>query len=298
MGMTRLKTARHHWWPQCASRYWRDDDGRTTRLTPNGSVVRSSPSSFGSITGANQIRFSAASEWNEDFEKIYSNVDNKIPDVINWIRRLDRKPRRLLSLYRRRIQSISVTDSQFRDVLEVLVSFVVRSPMIRELVISEVESIRGKLPSRERKNLIAANVRHCQESIMTRLGSRGKFLILFSPQKQEFIFGDGFFNDFVFPCDSFTRTPTKILLPLIPEASVLYVFRDAIYSNGPRLMTLILRPNEMRFLNESVQIYAKSELFYRSKRPKITKYFRERHHLVYRDQNNFIERLIQRMINV
>ena len=179
--MAKLKTARHHWWPKCLSRYWETSDGFTTRLTPTGSVSRSRAQNFGSITNAHQFRFSPESHWNEDFEGIYSSIDDNVPSLINWIRQLDRKPYKILRLSKNRFQRLTITDDRFRDLVELLVSIVVRSPMARELVVSQIESIRGEVSGEERKNLISGNLRSCQDLIMKRLGARGKLLTLFSP---------------------------------------------------------------------------------------------------------------------
>ena len=296
--MTKLKTARHHWWPKGVSRHWEDSNGLTYRLTPDGSRSESRAKNFGSITNAHQIRFSPVSEWNEDFEDIYSDIDNKSPDLINWIKNLDRKPKKRLQLSRSRFQSLPITDDRFRDVVELLVSFVTRSPRIRELVISQIEPMIGEISKRESKNIISGNLRHCQDVIMKRLESKGKLLILFTPSDEEFIFGDGFFSNFFLPCDRFTRTPTKILLPLLPQVSVLYVLRDLSYDSESRLMTITASNNEILELNNIVQIYSKREIFYRSLMPDITQEFQQNLHLEFGDSDHIVEWLIRKMLDV
>jgi hypothetical protein len=57
------------------------------------------------------------------------------------------------------------------------------------------EGLRGPLPQRERNTLISANLWHLQRRFVDGLGTRGKFVVIYSP-KREFIVGDGFFNNF------------------------------------------------------------------------------------------------------
>jgi len=58
----------------------------------------------------------------------------------------------------------------------------------------------------------------------------------------------------------------------------------------PRLVTMRLLPKEVRFLNDTVQVYARDYLFFRSERPEINSDFSrhehrqyERHHSVWLD---------------
>ena len=56
--MTKLKSARHHWWPKCVSRYWADINGLANRLSPDGQVRSARPESFGAIGNGHHIKLS------------------------------------------------------------------------------------------------------------------------------------------------------------------------------------------------------------------------------------------------
>jgi hypothetical protein len=47
--MAKLNSERHHWWPECVSDFWKDDDGGVNWMLPDGTLRRSSPNNFGVI---------------------------------------------------------------------------------------------------------------------------------------------------------------------------------------------------------------------------------------------------------
>ena len=288
--MSRLISARHHWWPQGVSRYWLNDQNCVFRLTPDGKESCSHPKKFGAIRDGHQIKFSAESVWNEDFESEFDQADKKFGGIIDWLSGLERRSMWDAPPNLSRFHPIAATEEHLQDLVECLVSLAVRSPMNREQAVALAENLRGPLPRKERNTIIAANIRHWQNNITQSIGTQGKFVVLFSPFR-EFIFGDGFFNDAVSPLVSSIGT-TRILAPLTPAVGVLYV-RPGMYRIEPRVVTIVLSRTETLSINEAVQIYSGKEMFFRSEKPEITEYFRRAEYLHYCDSNNPIEHLIR-----
>jgi hypothetical protein len=138
------------------------------------------------------------------------------------------------------------------------------------------------------KTLIALNVQGCYETFARTLRAGGKFMVGFSDSR-EFIFGDGFFSNFVSrdaplsPC---------VLLPLTPSVVLLYV-RPLAFVTSPELVTLRLQDDEVAFINETIQIYSKDQLFFRCQKPSISEHFSAHEFLEFADDYHpTLERLI------
>ena len=110
---------------------------------------------------------------------------------------------------------------------EELVSHAVRSPMTREAAVSLAERFRGPLRGRERNVLIGLNIRNRQRSITDSIGTKGKFVAIYSPNR-EFI----------------SATDSSITLPCLQRL--------------PRL----LDHSEALFLNRTVQVFSRNEVFW------------------------------------
>ena len=143
----RLKSARHHWWPQCVSKHWvGHDDGKVGRLTPDGSVRRVSPSSLGSIRNAHLIRLDrdGGTYWDEDFEGEFLKADATFPGVIEWLEDVRATSARRPKGERYRYTAIGATQQNLRDLAVCLVSLAVRSPSNRESAASMVTTCQRR----------------------------------------------------------------------------------------------------------------------------------------------------------
>ena len=289
--MAKLKSALHHWWPRGVSKNWADGNDFVYRLSPDGEVRQAPPERFGAIHGGHHIKLShiegGTTDWDESFEEVFDKADRNFPGVIDWLKGLDR-PTENGSSSHTRFHTVAAHEERLRVLVECLVSLAVRSPMNREAAASVAEYLRGPLQRRERNNIIAFNMRNYQRTVADSIGARGKFVILFSPDR-EFIFGDGFFHNITSP--PMAPWAPRLLAPLTPEMSVLHVIPGR-YMEAPRLMTTVLSKGETKFLNDTVQVYSKEELFFRSERPRITEHFRNAQHLRYTGHDHWIERLI------
>jgi hypothetical protein len=153
-----------------------------------------------------------------------------------------------------------------------------------------IERIRGPINKKEQKQLIAANMRHKLEEITESLMGQGKFVVFFS-ESSEFIFGDGFYHNIPMDGKQCSCEPDlRILVPLILNLTVLYV-RSMAYMVEPKLMTRLASRDFVILVNETVQIYSKEYLFYRSKKPTLSEHFFTKDHLIF-SYNDPIDQLI------
>lgn len=292
------KSERHHWWPEAVSERWKDANGMTHWLKPDGGVITSPPKNFGVIGNGHFIKLGQESEdatpWDENFEKVFQKADDGFPGLIDWMEGLERKtdvdprdvPRRYLAQ--------TADDPILAALTESVVSLAVRSPMNREAACGLAERFRGRLPPRERNSIIGVNMRHTQRLVSDRIGARAKFCVIFSPER-EFIFGDGFFTNIRSPGDGLMTH--RVLAPITPNMAVLIV-RPQQCRPDPRLVTLVATPDDTDAMNGAVQIYAKDALFYRSERPEMTDAFLQQKHLMYAHPGNPVEGLIHSLPGV
>lgn len=292
-----MKSQRHHWWPEAVSQFWKDPEAGTTGwLRPDGMVKRLPPKNLGAITNGHAVK------WGKDpddttgvdasFEIEFDKADTNFPTVIEWLESLD--PTKQLDAPKAdRFLAVKSTDAEIAPLMECIVSLVVRSPRSREAAVALAEHLRGPLSEQERNTLIAANLWHLQRRFVENLGTRGKFVVLYSPTR-EFIFGDGFFNNF-----GSVNTPhePKILVPLTPGMAVLYV-RPTQHMVEPRLTTLTIDAWEADVLNIAVQVYAKDHIFFRRERPLVSEYFRQAEHQQFKSTDNPVDEVIENIPGV
>ena len=256
------------------SKHWAGRDGLVGRLTPNGSVRRVSASSLGSISNAHLIRLDreGGTHWDQDFEGEFSQADATFPEVIRWLEEIRatsmRRPRRERYGY----TEVEATEQNLRDLAVCLVSLAVRSPSNRESVASMVRNFRDDpdIPSWEMNNLVGANLRDDQRRLSERAGD-GKFAVLVS-KRAEFIFGDGFHHNIKSPVQGMPSP--RMVVPVTPKIAAIYV-RPSRWRVDPRLVCKALTRDEVEWVNLGVQVYSRSEIFFRSKKPSITDAFRE-----------------------
>ena len=275
----------HHWWPKGVSSFWKDADGCVARISPNGELLRQPPKNFGVIGHGHSIKLgrkpgdSTAFDYN--FESEFQHADDNFPSTIRWLEGLERESRPNESILTNRFLTQDDPEEKLSLLVEGLISLAIRGPMYRSAAVRLAEHFRGPLPTRERNALVGLNMHGHQRTFVTAIGTRGKFAVIYSPER-ELIFGDGFFHNITSPAGA-PYSP-KILVPLTPNISVLFA-RPSIYTTKPRLSTLVITPDEAERLNQTVQIYAKEMLFYRSEKPTIIDEFRQNQHLQYGEPN-------------
>jgi hypothetical protein len=282
---------RHHWWPEAVSQHWTDQDGFINWLRPDGQVLPLSPGNAGVIGHGHSIKLgrdaAEASLWDTSFEKEFDRADTHFPGVIDWLEKFEKRPISDAPIADRFL-GVKALDTEISLLVEGLVSLAVRSPMTRESAVGLAEDLRGPLPTRERNTLIGLNIRHLQRLFVSTIGTSGKFVVIYSADR-EFIFGDGFFHNFT----SMIRPAIpKILAPLTPRIAVLYA-RPMSYLTNPRISTISIRAEETDGLNLAVQVYARNALYYRQERPNITEHFEQGKHLRFSTSDNPVDRLVE-----
>jgi hypothetical protein len=226
--------------------------------------------------------------WDQNFESQFQEPDSDFPHVIRWLEGLAFDPRLEAHTLPERFLAQPASDADIRKLVQALVSLAVRSPMTREALISIPEQLRGPIPERERNMLIALNMRDMYQKATESIGTRGKFVVIYSPDR-EFIFGDGFHHNIRSPAGM--PMGPRILAPMTPRISVLFV-RPHMYSTEPRLTTIVTTHEEAEGLNQTIQIYARDEIFYRTERPTICPEFAQGKHLEFADRGNHVDQLI------
>lgn len=296
--MAKLKSQRHHWWPECVSQYWADSSGGVHWLLPNGEVRRSVPRNFGVIGNGHAIKLGddpvTGSVWDSSFEAEFQNADDNFPRIIDWLNTLDRCDPPFERPVSTRIVPVAVEDSQFATLIECLVSLAARSPSHREQAVALAEHFRGPIPEGERNALIGANIQRSLRNAVRNLGGWGKAMVIFSPER-EFIFGDGFFQNLTVQGQHWHHP--KILAPLTPSMSVLFV-RPMGYAVDPRLVTFVANPAEVDELNYAVQVHARDMIFYRTQRPTVDEAFTCGVHKVFANDRNAVDTLIYQIPGV
>ena len=127
------------------------------------------------------------------------------------------------------------------------------------------------------KSLIAANMRGNHPAFAQHIDSGGKFVALVS-DGLEFIWGDGFLHNF--PPTPGGIANARCVVPVLPTVTILYA-RPLRYRSQPELVTMRLSDDEVRCLNEIVQVYSRQHIFFRSDRPKIIEHFARGEHLMF-----------------
>lgn len=292
--MPSLKSEKHHWWPRCVSNHWVADDGKVARIDPTGRIVRSNPENFGVISNGHHIKLDHANDqptvWDTSFEREFDRADGGFPGLIEWLSSLVHPH----NARHGRFAEQPAEDHQITTLTESVVSLVVRSPRNREASVGLAEHFRGALPTKERNALIALNMQRKQRMIADSIGHRGKFAVLIS-RDRELIFGDGFFHNL----NAVTNPPysPKILVPLTPTIAVA-VTRPMSFRTDPRLVSLVLEPEEVDSINQSIQVYSKSEVFFRSEEPTLGNAFRAGQHAEFSHPDNPIDTLLRSLPGV
>ena len=259
---------------------------------PNGHLVHSPPKKFGAITNGHHIKMADnPTPWDQSFERTFQEIDSAFPGVIRWLQSLDRNEIVDARTMHERIQFQEYSDQKVDLLLECLISLAVRAPKFRNAVVDFVKQHRNHISKAETERLIGLNIRDSQKSIYESLASTGTFLILYTT-KQEFIYGDGFFHNLSY----IQKSPfdATILAPITPHISALF---SSSYGQlaGPRLSTIVLSNDEAKFLNDTVQVYSKDFIFYRSQMPDVTDSFRNGEHLIYSSPSNPISNLASQL---
>lgn len=279
-----MKGEKHHWWPKGLSKYWENEHGLIYRKDPSSKTIRSKPKVFGQISDGHNILFDEESPWESTFEDFFDKPDQNMPKIVGWLESLSEK----LSLSGE-AQVLEDQECQNLDLLrEIIISLIIRSPKYRNAQSTFVESFRGELEKSENKRLIAANIHQKYRTLVDSSKGIGKFAILYS-QESEFIFGDGFYSNVNAATERLHGL--RVVVPMTPQIAVVWCSPMA-YRSKPRIIGVHATPETVGEINESVQVYSKEYLFYRSQDPDLIKDFKIGQHRVYGHENDPMRALV------
>jgi hypothetical protein len=286
-----IKGEKHHWWPEGLSKYWENERGLVHRIDFRGEVIRSSPKEFGQISDGHNILFEGESPWQSTIENYFDKADRNMPTIVDWLASLKSEvktenTRVFLYLSQER------EDDNLDALRECIISLAVRSPKYRNAQNSFVEMLRGKLEKAESKRLIAANIHQKYGTLVQNSKGTGKFAILFS-EEFEFIFGDGFYSNINAATEHLFGV--KIVIPMTPHIAVAWSSPMA-YRSYPRLISIKADKEIVEIVNNSVQVYSKEYLFFRTQKPSLIEDFKLGKHKVYGYQTDPVYTLIDSLI--
>jgi len=267
--MLKKKGARHHWWPKSLSTHWTNESGHIHRIDPSGKTIRSTPLALARISGGHDIVFDQPSNWEQSFEQYFDRPDGNFPKVVTWVQSIVQKHSPTSSDPNGFCEH-QCSDDDLLRLFECMLSLVIRSPRFRSSAVEFAESLRGSLPAKEQKRLAAANLKNSYSSLTNDLRAEGKYVVYVS-ESEEFLFGDGFYTNL--NVGSQNLFGARILLPMTPTIAILHA-RPMQYNPEPRLLSKKADPDLVALLNETVQIFAKDCLFYRSDEPKLSGRFK------------------------
>ncbi len=273
-----IRKERHHWWPMSLSKHWIGSAGSLNRIDTENTQIQIFPKNAARISDAHNIYFDNADAWQETYEHVFDRPDSAFRPVVSWLDGLVENHHQG-GLERQGEYSVhEYKSSQLDTFVSCIVSLAVRSPRMRNKVVSLVSSLRASVQKREMMNLVALNLRDLQKTLCELLYGQGKFVLLISTES-EFIFGDGFYHNLPIQAHG-TLHEVTILAPITPRIAVMYV-RPMEYMVEPRLLARSADKSLVDLVNESIQVYSKDYLFYRSKAPTLTDYFLRNEHLLY-----------------
>lgn len=286
-----IKGEKHHWWPEGLSKYWENEEGLVHRIDFKGEVIRSKPKEFGQISDGHNILFESESPWQSTIEHYFDKPDQNMSRIVDWLASLKkevktRNTRVFLYL------SQEKEDDNLDALRECIISLAVRSPNYRNAQNSFVEMLRGKLEKAESKRLITVNIHQKYGTLVRNSKGIGKFAILFS-EEFEFIYGDGFYSNINAATEHLFGV--KIVIPMTPHIAVVWSSPMA-YRPYPRLISIKADKEIVEIVNNSVQVYSKEYLFFRTQKPSLIEDFKLGEHRVYDDQTDPIYRLIDSLI--
>ena len=239
------------------------------RISSNGKAVSKPPKSFGYTRNDNNVRLASRSTpWDFSFEQTFQDADNSFGSLVDWLKTLSSRIAKPSASIAGRLTPLALTKERELLLAQCCASLIVRSPSLRSRVRMTIESSRrafGIESFEANQSLVAMNVRAGQQELSRSIVGGGKFAVLLSGEN-EFIFGDGFFHN-VSAVNGPVYSP-RFLIPLTPEIAVTYT-RPSSYLSHPKALVMNLTPEEVSFVNRTVQIYSGQYLFFREVYPVI-----------------------------
>lgn len=283
--MSKGGSREHHWWPVGLQTYWADRSGDISWIDPAGKIEKKRVKNRKVAYKSHGHTVFKGDYWETNFESEFSGADNKIHDVITELSKL--KPlglsladfANLMKLFFKRDRHLRdmckfyrLDEPIHRALLLLLFSILIRSPSNRHrnenypsLIGLPPNEVVGKMNMRQ-TYLLAKEI--CKSGHI----SHQYFIIIHSPWKK-FVFGDGCL-DWLTSGLVTNRVEGKALVPLTPHLCV--------YFCTPRWMrpsmscaSFSAAPWIVDWINDTIQIYSKKQIFFLGKPPVVKDYFRQ-----------------------
>jgi hypothetical protein len=255
-------------------------------LRPNGVIHRAPAGAFGAITNAHHMK--RGGPWDSTFEPIFNRPDGEVTDFVAWLFTLEASYTEVDRPMLERITAQPLPDDRRQQIARIAASLLARSPGIRHQIKLTTEYFRGRFgleyPTAD-KSLIAANQQSLYDAYRKHMERGGRWAILFS-DAMEFVAGDGFLHNFPASPDGL-GSGRKLVLPILPTATIIYMAPVGGHPTDPRLVTLRLSKPEVATLNNISQVYACEFLFFRSEPPLPTEAFQSGEHLQFQYHQHF-----------
>jgi hypothetical protein len=279
------KGADHHYFPKALQKFWRNDQGWVSRLSPDGALKHSKTGGFGHIRNAHHVRLAdTPTPWDSSFEHTFNAADSAIPAVVALLSQLECPESQEDEDWGSRFTPQWQLDPHRRMIAETVASLVVRSPNLRNGIKVMLNDFpfggAPPWPGGEPPNhLIAANQRHTLDSYAKALAERGRFVVLLS-NCREFIFGDGMLHNFRTGMPGSPHNP-RCLVPLTPTVAIAYDCPSSYY-DSPGFLCVNLTPKEVDNVNECTMVYSGRHIYFRNELPRDLSIFQIGRHQEFR----------------
>lgn len=274
------------------SGHWAGSDGRVSRFAPSGERVRLLPASVGAITNAHIIK--VGEPWDTDFESMFDEADSVAGTLILWLRETIESALKVSNI---RTKFVNLPDKKIEELAVVAASLIARSPRTRHLISTSVAYYRSILDlsnTSADKTLIAGNQRRLYPAYKQWLLTGGRWGVALA-ESDEFIFGDGLFNNF--PTSDAGRGELKCIIPLTPDIALLYS-SPRYYRYRSKIALMKMDQAECAELNRCVQIYSGEWIFSRSDNILLDKSFEAGEYLEYKyHRHQWLEGLFDVIVN-
>jgi hypothetical protein len=285
------KSTNHHWWPVGLQRYWADDNGDVSWISPDGNTdkKRSAKRKIGFKRHGHTLfrghiwgesNFEAEFDIDDDVHRIIPHLQSLKPlggpfsALESWwksVRKVDRSLTETCARYH-------IEDQDSRKLLLFLFSLLIRSPSYRSKY--EQFPIQFGLPACEnvgkanmRQNYLLAK-RICHDGVMT-----NRFFVILHADHSRFICGDGYLDGLSGSLQA-GRVSGRALMPLTPHLCV-YICTPTAMRTERNCIAIRAAPWVVERVNEITQVYSRDRLFFLGREPRLTHHFVQQQFLEY-----------------
>lgn len=301
--MAKQKSREHHWWPVSLQKHWADRNDDVHWITPSGEVNRKRYTRKKIAKKAHGHTVFRGSVWESNFESEFQEADNAIHEVVSKLSAMKPfgwRPAEFVKLFglffkrdrhlRDMCRYYQLDEELHRKLLLVLYSVLIRSPARRARY--ERMPLQFGMPedAETAKANLAQEFRAAKTKCLGGLLTNQYFVLLHTSRLKPFLFGDGCMDGLT---DSLlaNRINGRALITLTPTLAV-YLCTPTRMMASPNCASFQLPPWQVDWVNETVQIYSRSQLFYRGRRPKLVDAFVQQKFLRHRQSADwFLEML-------